>query len=83
MKTNSYYNEDTGHYHSKRTGKRLHGAAEDNARVKHRYGSIENLEQGVLSFFHLAQAKSEECEYWKKVAQAFLPNLYFGSEKNK
>ncbi len=78
-----YYNEDTGRYYSKRTGKPLHGTAESNARVKHRYGGFENLEQGMLSLFHLAQAKSEECEYWKKVAQAILPDLYFRSEKNK
>ncbi len=40
MKTNSYYNEDTGHYHSKRTGERLHGCAEQVCRAKHEYGGI-------------------------------------------
>ncbi|PUB92926.1 hypothetical protein C2S42_04255 [Helicobacter pylori] len=75
METKFFYNKETGRYHSKLTGKRLHGCAGSNARVKHRYGSIKNLEQGALSFAHLAQAKSEECEYWKKVAQTLLPNL--------
>ncbi|MGL2544449.1 hypothetical protein ACOWOO_01770 [Helicobacter pylori] len=74
-KYSSYYNEYTGHYHSGRAGKCLNGAAEDQARVKHRYGGIKNLGQGALSLVYFAQAKSEESEYWKRVAQTLLPNL--------
>ncbi|QQW88700.1 hypothetical protein [Helicobacter pylori] len=33
--TNFYHDEDTGGYYSKRTGKRLHGAALYNAEAKH------------------------------------------------
>ncbi len=36
----SYYNEDTGGYYSKQTGKRLHGAADDNAKAKHLNGDL-------------------------------------------
>ncbi|GAA7506124.1 hypothetical protein ckin129_09850 [Helicobacter pylori] len=40
METKSSYNKDTGHCYSERTGKRLHGCAEYNAKAKHLNGGL-------------------------------------------
>ncbi len=87
-KVNFVRNNDTGLYYSKRTGRRLSGGAEDQARVKDQYGGIKNLEQGAYAALCLAEAeheraeaKAEECRHWKEIALACLPNFALKNKK--
>ncbi len=82
METKSYYNEDTGHYHSKRTGKKLCGAVEQLCRAKHEYGGIkpaldqnEELKKVVYYSASLIHEQDKEIQHLKNILGSVLPTL--------
>ncbi len=88
METEFYYNEDTSHYHSKRTGRRISGGAEQVCKAKHLNGGLkpaldqnEELKKVLYYSLSLNREQGKKIQHLENILGNVLPalNLNFPS----